>query len=168
MWPRLSPVTYKALATTRYQLLNSNLPLSFTAADTLEVINHLFNASSWVVIDPRQEARLSCSTLCPWCPGKYLAKSTGYPQPRASRNSHSAVLEIQPPGKMVVTSRSFPICRPGPHQCSLFLKAKLLPPSTCLISFLQIPHIWGSRVHPLPLPLPIPTPASPGELLTRG
>lgn len=47
-------------------------------------------------------------------------------------------------------------------------KAKLLPASTCLISFLQIPHIWGSRVHPLPLPLPIHTPASPGELLTRG
>lgn len=71
------------------------------------------------MIDPREEARLSCSTLCPWCPGKYLAKSTGHRQPRAFRNSHSADLEIQPPGKMMITSRSFPICRLGPHECSL-------------------------------------------------
>lgn len=62
---------------------------------------------------------LSCSTLCPWCPGKSLAKSTGHPRPKASPKSNSADLEIRPPGEMTITSHSFQICRLGPQECSV-------------------------------------------------
>lgn len=108
---------------------------------------------------------LSYSTLCPWCPGKYLAKNTGHPQLEAFPKSNNADREIQSPGEVHIPSRR---SAAWVLMSVLFPKAKLLPASTCLISFLQIPHIWGSRVCLLPLPLSIPTHASPGEPLTRG
>lgn len=57
------------------------------------------------------------------------------------------------------------VCRPVAMSV-LSPKARRLPALTCLISFPQIPHIWGSKVCPSHF-LPHPYPCLAGEPVTR-